>query len=174
MWPPTGKTGKSLTMPDPDSTKDARRCRIAIAHAAFLVPACSMRTCIVVQQNNIPRESLPLRQDNLRSHRPAENNTSHLTVCGILNRHSHGHSYLCIYHVTNPTYNCMRQFSTSHWTPENIDQLQQNRCADCMRKRSSLSEWPSYINNVKNVFHINILCSICCYIIYYYYYYYYY
>ena len=48
----------------------------------------------------IPRESLPLRQDNLRSHRPAENNTSHLTVGGILNRHNHSHSYLCTYHVT--------------------------------------------------------------------------
>ena len=27
-------------------------------------------------------------------------NTSHLTVGGILNRQSHGHSYLCTYHVT--------------------------------------------------------------------------
>ena len=49
----------------------------------------------------IPRGSLPLRLDNLTSHRPAENEyTSHLTVCGILNRHSHGHSYLCTYQVT--------------------------------------------------------------------------
>ena len=30
------------------------------------------------------------------------NNTSHLTVGGILTRHNHGHSYLCTYHVTRP------------------------------------------------------------------------
>ena len=50
----------------------------------------------------IPRESLPLRQDNLKSNRPAENEyTLHLTVSGILNWHSYGHSYLCTYHVTS-------------------------------------------------------------------------
>ena len=37
------------------------------------------------------------------------NYTSHLTVSGILNRHSHGNSYLCIYHVTRSDINCMRQ-----------------------------------------------------------------
>ena len=42
------------------------------------------------------------------------------------------------------TYNCMRQFSTSHWTPEANDRLQQNRCANLMRKFSLLSGWPLY------------------------------
>ena len=55
--------------------------------------------CAFSCNRTIPHESLSLRQDNLRSHLPA-NNTSHLTVGGILNRHSHGHSYLCTYHVT--------------------------------------------------------------------------
>ena len=49
----------------------------------------------------IPRESFPLRQDNqdligLQK----TNNTSHLTVGGILNRHRHDHNYLCTCHVT--------------------------------------------------------------------------
>ena len=48
----------------------------------------------------IPRESLPLRQDNLRSHRPAENEQLAPKVGGILNRHSHDYSYLYTYHVT--------------------------------------------------------------------------
>ena len=50
----------------------------------------------------ILHESLPLRQDNLRSHGLQKtNNTSHLPVGGILNWHTHGHSYLCTYHVTS-------------------------------------------------------------------------
>ena len=49
----------------------------------------------------IPHESLPLLQDNLKSYRPARKRiTRHLTVGGILNRYSHGHNYLCTYHVT--------------------------------------------------------------------------
>ena len=80
-------------MPGLDCTEDARRCPHGIAHAGRLVSTgqyadvhCCART--------IPRESLPIRQDNLRSHRPAGN------VGGILNWHSHGHSYLCTYHMT--------------------------------------------------------------------------
>ena len=57
--------------------------------------------CRAVCGRAIPRESLSLQQDNLRSHRLAEkNNTSRLTVGGILNLHNHGHSYLCTYHMT--------------------------------------------------------------------------
>ena len=36
-------------------------------------------------------------------------------------------------------------FSTSQWTPETNKRLQQNRCPDCMRKRSLLPRWPSYL-----------------------------
>ena len=49
----------------------------------------------------IPYESLPLRQDNLNLIGLRKtNNTSHLTVGGILNRHEPWPQYFCIYHVT--------------------------------------------------------------------------
>ena len=48
-----------------------------------------------------------------------------------------------------PIYSYKRQFLTSHWTPESNDRLQQNRCADCMCKRSLLSGLPSYFQNLK-------------------------
>ena len=41
---------------------------------------------------SVPHESLP------NTFRLQKTNTSHLTVGRILNRHSHGHSYLCPYH----------------------------------------------------------------------------
>ena len=70
-----------------------------------LSKACVCRAvcgCALSCNRTIARESLPLRQDNLRSHRPAKNKTKHLvplTVGGILIRHSHGHSYLCTHHA---------------------------------------------------------------------------
>ena len=79
---------KSPTVPGPDCTEDARRCPNGIAHAS---KACA---CWVVCgralscNRKIARESLPLLQDNVRSHRMQKtNNTSHLIVGGILNRH---------------------------------------------------------------------------------------
>ena len=67
------KPRKSLTQETcPDRGSNPARC-VTVAHVTACSTAVdgSMRTCIVVQQ--IPRENLPLRQDNLRSHRPGEN-----------------------------------------------------------------------------------------------------
>ena len=89
------------------------------------------------------RESLPLRQDNLGSNWPAENDsTSHVTVGGIFDRHSHGHSYLCTYHVTRS--DVLLHEAIFNITPETNDRFQQNKCMGCMRKRSLLSGWPWY------------------------------
>ena len=76
----------------------------------------------------IPRESLPLRQNNPRSHRPAEtNDTPHLSAGGTLNRHSHGHSYLCTYHVIRPDVQLLETIFNITLNNRN----QQNRCAGC-------------------------------------------
>ena len=92
----------------------------------------------------LTRESLPLRQENLSSHRPAENEEHlALTVGGILNRHSHGHSYLCTYHVTRfdvQLHEATFQYHTEHQNP--TIGCKQNSCEDCMLKRSLLSGWP--------------------------------
>ena len=123
------ETGKSPTVPGPDCTEHARRCPNGIAHAARLVSTgqyAHVRCC------TIPCESLPPRQDDLRSHRPAEKyNTSHLTVGGILNRHSHGHSYLCTCHVTK-SHIQLHEATFQHHN----DWLQQNRCVNCTCKGS--------------------------------------
>ena len=75
------------------SRRNCSRCKACVCRAVC--------RCAVSCNRTIPRESLPFRQDNLRSHRLQKtNNTSHLTVGGILNRHRPGHSYLCTYHVT--------------------------------------------------------------------------
>ena len=90
---------KSPSVTGPDCTEDSRSCPNGTAHAERLVSAGQYAEvhCPITEQ----RESLPLRQNNPRSHRPAEtNDTSHLSAGGTLNRHSHGHSYLCTYHVT--------------------------------------------------------------------------
>ena len=88
-------------MPSPDCTEDVRICPNGIANAAIRVCWAVCGRALPCNRT-IPRESLPLRQDNLSSHRPAKktNNTLHLTVGGSLNRQSRGHCYLCTYHVT--------------------------------------------------------------------------
>ena len=60
--------GRSLTVPDPDFTEDARRCPNGITHAARLMSAGQY-----ADVHCSATESLPLRQYNLRCHRPAEN-----------------------------------------------------------------------------------------------------
>ena len=78
----------------------------------------SMRTCIVMQQNISSRE-LPSSAEDLIGLKKT-NNTSHLTVCGILNHHNHGHSYLCTYHVTRPDvqlHETTIQHHTEHYKP---------------------------------------------------------
>ena len=77
--------------------------------------ACVCRTVCrraVSCNRTIPRESFPLQQHNLRSYRPAENE-KHLTVGGTPNGHSHGHSYLLIYHVTRSDVQLHEEISTS-------------------------------------------------------------
>ena len=78
------------------------------------------------------------------------NNNSHLTVGGILNRHGHGHSYLCNYHLTRSDIQLHDALFniTVHWTPETNNRLQQNRWADCMRRRSLLSGWPFWCHEL--------------------------
>ena len=64
----------------------------------------------------IPHESLLLRQDNQNLIvLQKTNNTSHPKVDGILNRHSHGHSYLCTYHVTRSD-NQLHESTFQHYT----------------------------------------------------------
>ena len=66
------ETGKSPTVPDPNCMEDARRCLNGIAHASRLVFA-GQYTDMHCHARTIPRKSLPLRKDNLRSHWPGEN-----------------------------------------------------------------------------------------------------
>ena len=65
------ETGKSLMVPGPNCTEDARRCPNEIAHAARLMSARQYadRHC---HNRTTAHESLPLRQDNIKSHWPAE------------------------------------------------------------------------------------------------------
>ena len=84
------ETGKSPTVPDPDCTEDARRCPNGI----LTHKACVCGRALSCNRT-IPRESLPLRQDNLRSHRPAKNE-QHLAP----HSQPESHSYLCTYEVT--------------------------------------------------------------------------
>ena len=80
----------------------------------------------------IPRESLmALRQDNLRSHRPAENLAPHSR------RDSQSAQPWPQLSLHLPCDKVRRttawgNFSTSHWTPETNDRLQQNRCANIL------------------------------------------
>ena len=91
------KTGKSPTVPGPDCTEDVRRCRNGIAHATRLVSdgqyadvhcrateQFHARTCLF---GKITEDLIGLQKTK---------NTSHLTVGGILNRHSYGHSCLAL------------------------------------------------------------------------------
>ena len=92
----------------------------------------------------IPREIVRLRKDNLRSHWPAENEL-HIASHSRSVRFSIGTAMVTDISAQTmwqgPTYNCMRHFSTSHWTSETNDRLQRNRCADSMRKRHLLFGW---------------------------------
>ena len=97
----------------------------------------------------IPRESLPLRQDNLRSHRPVENE-KHLA--SHIRRDSQSAQRWPQLYLHLPRDKVRRtttrgKFSTSHWTPETNDRLQQNRCAGCTRKRSLFSGCHSEYTN---------------------------
>ena len=72
----------------------------------------------------IPRESLPLWKDNVRSFIGLQktNNTSHLTVGGIFYRHRHDHSYLCTYHVSRfdlQLHEATFQHHTEHYSASN-------------------------------------------------------
>ena len=95
------ETGKSSTVPVPDCTEDTRRCPNEIAHAERLVSGghyADVHCCAAEQFQagaclfgKIIQNLIGLQKTN---------NTSHFTVCGIFNRHSHGHSYHCTYQVT--------------------------------------------------------------------------
>ena len=63
------KTGKSPTGPGPAAQRMIEDVPMELLTQHGLCLPGGMWTCIVMQQNN----SLPLRQDNLRSHQPAEN-----------------------------------------------------------------------------------------------------
>ena len=88
---------KRPTVPGPDCTEDVLRCPNRIAHAARLLSAGQYADvhCRVTKQfharaclfGKITSDLIGLQK---------RNNTSHLTVGGILRRHSH----LCTYHVT--------------------------------------------------------------------------
>ena len=104
----------------------------------------SMRTYIVVQQNNSTRE----RASSARSPKissacrkrktPRTSESARFSIGTAIAREL---SALTTWE--GPMCNCIRQFSISNWTPETNDRLQQNRCADCMRTRSLLFVWPS-------------------------------
>ena len=68
------ETGTSPTVPGPDCTEDARRCLSGIycsrSKACVCLAACERALSC---NRTIPRETLPLLQDNLKSHWPAEN-----------------------------------------------------------------------------------------------------
>ena len=88
---------KSPTVPGPDCTEDAQRCPKGIAHAARLVSAGQYPDvhCCATEQFHV--RTCLFSKITLKYHCPAKmNNTSHLTVDRILNRHSHAHNYLAL------------------------------------------------------------------------------
>ena len=109
--------GKGPTVSGLDCTEDARICPNGIAHAARLVSDGQYADviCRATEQFHaricfFGKIDLTLDLIGLQE----TNNTSHLTVGGILNRYSCGHRYLCTKVTTwqSPKYYCMRQFST--------------------------------------------------------------
>ena len=95
------ETGKSPTVPGPDCTEVTQRCRNGIAHAARLLSAgqCSDVHCRATKQFHA-RAFLFYKITYDLTGLQKTNNTSHLTVGGILNRKSHGHRCVYTYHVT--------------------------------------------------------------------------
>ena len=93
--------GLSPTVPGTDWTEYARRCPNGIANEARLVSAgqyADVHCCATEQLHaracrfgNITLDLVGLQKKNY---------TSNLTDGGILNRHSHGHNYVCTYQVT--------------------------------------------------------------------------
>ena len=98
------KQEKNPKVPGPDCTEDARRCPNGIAHAARIVSAGQYADVHFRATEQFHAEAClfgKITCDFIGLQKT--NNTSHITVGGILNRHSHGHSYVCTYHVTNLT-----------------------------------------------------------------------
>ena len=94
---------KKSDVPGLDCTEDARRCPNCSHSKACVCRAVCGRAFL--WNRTIPRESLSLRQDNLRSHRPAEN--EHLAPHPRRDFQSVQLSSLTTWQ--GPTYNCMRQ-----------------------------------------------------------------
>ena len=73
------------------------------------------------------------------------NHASHLAVGGVWYRRVHCNNPLHSQRKRVRCTNYTRQLSTLYWTHHMTHQLKLNNCARCMRKRSLLSEWSSYI-----------------------------